>query len=90
MLLKYGIKCGGYQRINDIGVIILEIPETIRVSIKELKKICCVIRNNNPDVEPLFIYNRINGMQRKSILQTDISFAVKGKELHIVKSKERV
>lgn len=89
IISKYGLEFKGYKIINNIKVIILEIPVKVRVSLKELKKICDLLRQQDPNNEPLFMYNKINGMQRKSIIQAGISFGVKGKELHVTKWEAR-
>lgn len=85
VILKYGLEFKGNKIVNDIEVMMLKVPEKIRISIKELKEICFIVKQCNSNIEPIFMYSKINGVQRKSILQADISFGVKGKELHVVR-----
>lgn len=89
-ILKYGLEFKGYKTINDIEVIILEIPERTRISIKELKEICFIVKQCTSNIEPLFMYSKINGMQRKSIVREGISFGIKGKEIHVTKWEARI
>lgn len=90
VILKYGLEFKGNKIINGIEVIMLEVPERIRISIKELKEICFIVKQSASNIEPLFMYSKINGMQRKSIVQAGISFGVKGKELHVTKWEARI
>ena len=83
MILEYGLEYKGREIINGIEVMIVEIPMNVRISISELKKIRDLLRVQVANGEPVFVYNKINGMQRKSIMQAGISFGVKGKELHV-------
>lgn len=82
-LNRYGVECGGFKSINDIDVLIIEIPEDIKIKAKDLATICSEIKRDYTDKEPLLMFKSINGMQRKRILQEGISFGVQGKELHI-------
>lgn len=83
-VLNYGLEIVGYKTINEIDVIIIEVPEEKKISIKELKQICLIVKQNYPTIEPLFMFSKINGMKRKSIIQANLSFAVKGRELHVM------
>ena len=80
---KYGVKFGGFRTISDIEVLVVEVPEGIKLKAKELSNICFEIRHHYLDKEPLLMFRTINGMQRKRILQEGLSFGVYGKELHI-------
>ena len=83
IIIQYGLEIEGFQSINEIEVFVINVPATIKISIKDLKQIHLMMKNNYPAIEPLFLYDSINGMQRKRILQENISFGVKGRELHV-------
>ena len=77
-ILKNGLEFEGFNKINDIEVITLNIPEGSKITIKTVKQVQIIVNKVYPDAEPLFMYSRMNGMQRKSFLQNNISFGIKG------------
>lgn len=83
ILGKYGVNFGGFKSIHDIEILIIDIPEGVKVKSKEIASMYSEISELYLDKEPLFMFDIINGMQKKRIMQEGISFGVKGKELHI-------
>ena len=83
--LKYGLQIDGCKKINNIDVIIFQVPREAKVSIKDIKQICFIVEKSHSNLEPVFMYTKINGRKKKSMIQENISFGVKGKELHISK-----
>lgn len=79
----------GYESIGEIEVIGIAIPKNVSISIRDLKDVYSVVKETYPNVEPLFKYQTINGMQRKKIFQENMSFSVKGKEIHICHLEEK-
>ncbi len=84
-ILKNGLEFEGFNKINDIEVITLNIPEGSKITIKTVKQVQIIVNKVYPDAEPLFMYSRMNGMQRKSFLQNNISFGIKGKEIRLIR-----
>lgn len=82
-ITQFGLEIEGFLVINEIEVMSIIIPSNSKVSIKDLKKIYFFIKNAFPDKEPFFLYQTINGMQRKRLMQESISFGVIGKEMHV-------
>ena len=83
--MKNGLEFEGFNKINDIEVITLNIPEGSKITIKTVKQVQIIVNKVYPDAEPLFMYSRMNGMQRKSFLQNNISFGIKGKEISLIR-----
>lgn len=88
-ILKYGLEPEGFKNINDVEVFIIGVPDKTKITINDLIQICSVVKSVYPKTEPLFMYKTINGMQRKRILQENISFSVKGRELHVTSLGEK-
>lgn len=86
---RFAVKCGGFSTINDVQVIITEVPEGTKLKINDYCSLCSEIKTYYPDKEPLFIFKTINGMQRKRFMQEEISFGVQGKELHVFNRGKR-
>lgn len=84
-----GVVFGGFSTIYDLEVVIMEIPEGTKLKIRDYSWLCSEIHSYYPDKEPLLMFKTINGMQRKRILQEEISFGVQGKELHVSKRGNR-
>ena len=61
----------------------IEVPEKASITIRGLKQICSIIKSVYKEIEPLFIYKTLGNMQKKSILQENISYGVEKKELHL-------
>ena len=83
LITQFGLVLEGFRCINEIEVLSVAIPTKARISIKDIKQIYFIIKSAYPTIEPLFMYQSINGMQRKRIMQEKISFGVKGKELYV-------
>lgn len=83
LIFQFGLEFEGFRNINGIEVLAVGIPDKAKITIKDLKQICSVTKSVYPDIEPVFMYKTINGMQRKRIMQENISFGVKSKELHV-------
>lgn len=68
----------------EAGIKILEIliPKNVKVKSNDLKLILKMVKDTESDILPLFLYETINGMQRKSLMADKVSFAT-DKELHI-------
>ena len=58
------------------------VTEKLRDAVNENQ---IIVNKVYPDAEPLFMYSRMNGMQRKSFLQNNISFGIKGKEIRLIR-----
>lgn len=86
---RFGVKIEKFSTINDVQVMITEVPEGTKLKINDYCTLCSEIKTYYPDKEPLFILKTINGMQRKRFLQEEISFGVQGKELHIFNRGKR-
>jgi len=84
LLEIYGCVFGGFKSIFDVEILVVEIPDDVKIKSKELCALCAEIRMICPDKEPFFMFDSINGMQRKRILQDKISFGVKSREIYIV------
>lgn len=83
LLAMYGLSFGGFKSVYGMDILEVEIPDDIKLKVRELCLICADVRLIYPDKEPFFMFKSINGMQRKRVLQENISFGVKGKELHM-------
>lgn len=81
---QFGLEFEGARSINEIEVLIFGMPDKAKITIKDVKQIYLATKFAYPDVEPVFMYKTINGMQRKRIMQENISFGVEGKELHVI------
>lgn len=87
LIFQFGLELVGFRNINEIETLVLGIPVKTKITIINLKWICSVIKSVYPNIEPVFMYKKVNGMQRKRILQENISFGVIGKELHVDKRR---
>lgn len=84
-----GMKIGKCKKISGIMTIDIIVPRIENVSIKNIMRVNRLLKEKYPFYEPLFVYENINGMQRKRIIQENISFCVKNKEVHITASGRR-
>lgn len=84
LILQVGLEFEGARSINEIEVLIFGVPDKAKITIKDVKQIYIATKCAYSDVEPVFMYKTINGMQRKRLMQESISFGVEGKELHVI------
>ena len=56
-ILKNGLEFEGFNKINDIEVITLNIPEGSKITIKTVKQVQIIVNKVYPDAEPLFMYS---------------------------------
>ena len=89
LMSNFFLKYGELSTINDVQVFITEVPEGTKLKISDYRLFYSKIRSYYPDREPLFIFKTINGMQRKRFMQEEISFGVKGKEIHVFNKGKR-
>lgn len=80
-LKKYNMKIGKLSIIEDFKILYILVSNS--VGIKDIIYLHDLCIKNQPDIEPVFQFKRINGMQRKRMMQEKISYQVIGKELHI-------
>lgn len=80
-LKKYNMKIGKLSIIEDFKILYIVVSNS--VGIKDIIYLHDLCIKNQPDIEPVFQFKRINGMQRKRMMQEKISYQVIGKELHI-------
>ena len=86
---SYNLIAGSFEKINGIDVCNISVPATVRISVKEVMHITDVFKSIYEGVMPIFRYEKINGMQRKRLLQEGISFSVVDKELHVFSSRRQ-
>ena len=83
ILLNKGFGLGEVEEINGQEILYVLIPTSKKTPVSTLISIhreCMVI---NPSLIICFYFDQINGIQRKRILEEQISFCVKNKEFHI-------
>lgn len=80
-LKKYNMKIGKLSIIEDFKILYIVVSNS--VGIKDIIYLHDLCIKNQLDIEPVFQFKRINGMQRKRMMQEKISYQVIGKELHI-------
>lgn len=80
---SYSIKYCGFSTINDVQVFIIKVPEAAKLKINDYRALSIEIRKYYPERVPLFNFKTINGMQRKRLIQEEISFGVQKKEYHV-------
>ena len=59
------------------------IKSLYQVSISKVRLISVAVQNMDRDLIPVFLFERLNGNQRKRMLEERISFCVPNKELYI-------
>lgn len=80
-LEKYKLVIGKQEIIGDSRVLYIILSNSI--GIKDIMYLHELFSEFQPDIEPVFQYEKINGMQRKRMIQEKISYHVIGKELHV-------
>ena len=80
-LEKYNLEIGKQDMIEDSKILYVVVSNSI--GIKDIMYLHDLFIEFQPDIELVFQFEKINGMQRKRMIQEKISYHVVGKELHI-------
>lgn len=80
-LKKYNLQIGKENIIDGRKVVYFVVLN--KIEIKEIMYLHDLFMTLRPNIEPVFQFKKINGMQRKRMMQEKISYYVVGKELHI-------
>lgn len=80
-LKKYNIEIGKQYIIEDSKILKAVVLNSIRI--KDIMYLHDLFIEFEPDIELVFQFEKINGMQKKRMMQEKISYHVIGKELHV-------
>ena len=83
MILQKGLIPGGYDTINDINVFYVRVSQDCKVPVRKLIDLKNECYEENASLSLCFCFDFINGMKRKRLLEEQISFCVKDREVHI-------
>lgn len=83
MILQKGLMLGGYDTINGIDVFYVRVSSDCKVPVRKLIDLKNECYEENASLVLCFCFDFINGMKRKRLLEEQISFCVKDKEVHI-------
>ena len=78
---RLGFEVGVMNHNFDSQLLTIIVPSSVKF--KEIQYIFNLFYETVQEIEPLFQFSKINGMQRKRMLQEEISFHVVGKEIHV-------
>lgn len=83
VILQKGLTPGGYDTINDINVFYVRVSQDCKVPVRKLIDLKNECYQENASLLLCFCFDFINGMKRKRLLEEQISFCVKDREVHI-------
>lgn len=78
-----GLSIGGQNIINGIRILFVMVTTDCKITVNKLISLKKEFYENNKSLLLCFCFDVINGMQRKRLLEEQISFCVKNKEIHI-------
>lgn len=89
-LLKHeGLELGQQGELNGIKFFYVIISANDKIPVKDIMRLHDELLAVSAKMMPVFLYEKINGMQKKRLMQEKISFCVKEKEIYIT-SAERI
>ena len=84
-LLKHeGLELGQQGELNGIKFYYVNISANDKIPVKDIMRLHDELLAVSEKMIPVFMYEKINGMQKKRLLQEKVSFCVKGKETYII------
>lgn len=87
LLNHEGLELGQQGEFNGIKFFYVNISANDKIPIKDIIRLHDELLAVSAKMIPVFLYEKINGMQKKRLIQEKISFCVKGKEAYILSAK---
>ncbi|MGO5053946.1 hypothetical protein ACTQ6A_15795 [Lachnospiraceae bacterium LCP25S3_G4] len=81
LITEYGFEVENQQEINGTIFTYITVPVNKKFSTKDILKIDSEVKLY--EIKPIYLFENLNGMQRKKLIQEDISFCIIGRETHI-------
>lgn len=83
IIIQKGLTPEGYDTINDMDVFYVRVSPDCKVPVKKLIDLKNECYEKDASLLLCFCFDFINGMKRKRLLEEQISFCVKDREVHI-------
>lgn len=81
LLSSYDVRLDKRERFGDKTAVYIRSSESMNIS--KVRLLLDAVLNMDLQIIPIFIFEKLNGMQRKKLLEERISFCVEDKELYI-------
>lgn len=88
-ILQQGLSVGEFKVENGIRVLDINVPEGCKISVRKIIALRRTFVSSYPELVVCFNFLTLNGVQRKRLLEEQIAFCVKNKEIHIFQNKRK-
>lgn len=89
LILQQGLSVGEFKVQNGIRVLNINVPEGCKISVSKIIALRRTFVSSYPELVVCFNFLTLNGVQRKRLLEEQIAFCVKNKEIHLFQNKRK-
>lgn len=88
-ILQQGLSVGEFKVQNGIRVLNINVPEGCKISVSKIIALRRTFVSSYPELVVCFNFITLHGAQRKRLLEEQIAFCVKNKEIHLFQNKRK-
>ena len=82
LILQQGLSIGEFKVQNGIRVLNIDVPVGCKISVRKIIALRRTFVSSYPELVVCFNFITLHGAQRKRLLEEQIAFCVKNKEIH--------
>ena len=89
LILQQGLSIGEFKVQNGIRVLNIDVPVGCKISVRKIIALRRTFVSSYPELVVCFNFITLHGAQRKRLLEEQIAFCVKNKEIHLFQNKRK-